>query len=94
MEEMLEQLLEECHPYTKQGHVATYIPELGKGDQTYTISYGKEEESMTLNLQQEEPGWISLGNFYLPQGTTTITLTDKVSGDYVIADAVKFTKTN
>ena len=32
MEEMLEQLLEECHPYTKQGHVATYIPELGKGD--------------------------------------------------------------
>jgi len=32
MEEMLEQLLEECQPYTKQGHVATYIPELGKGD--------------------------------------------------------------
>lgn len=63
-------------------------------NQTYTISYGKEEESMTLNLQQEEPGWISLGNFYLPQGTTTITLTDKVSGDYAIADAVKFTKTN
>ena len=63
-------------------------------NQTYTISYGKEEESMSLNLQQEEPGWISLGNFYLPQGTTTITLTDKVSGDYVIADAVKFTKTN
>ena len=63
-------------------------------NQTYTISYGKEEESMSLNLQQEEPGWISLGNFSLPQGTTTITLTDKVSGDYVIADAVKFTKTN
>lgn len=32
MEELLEQLLEECRPYTKQGHVATYIPELGKGD--------------------------------------------------------------
>ena len=32
MEEMLEQLLEECRPYTQQGNVATYIPELAKGD--------------------------------------------------------------
>lgn len=60
-------------------------------NQTYTVHYGKEEESITLNLQKEDAGWISLGNFHLPQGTTTITLTDKVSGSYVIADAVKFT---
>ena len=32
MEELLEQLLEECRPYTRQGRVATYIPELEKGD--------------------------------------------------------------
>ncbi len=32
MEELLEQLLEECRPYTQQGQVATYIPELAKGD--------------------------------------------------------------
>ena len=32
MEELLEELLEECRPYTKQGHVATYIPELAKGN--------------------------------------------------------------
>lgn len=63
-------------------------------NQTYAVSYGKEKEYITLNLQQEEPGWISLGNFYLPQGITTITLTDKVSGRYVIADAVKFTSAN
>ena len=62
-------------------------------NQTYTVSYGGEEESITLNLQQEDPGWMSLGNFYLPKGTTTVTLTDKVSGRYVIADAVKFTST-
>lgn len=30
MEELLEELLEECRPYTKQGQVATYIPELAK----------------------------------------------------------------
>ena len=32
MEELLEQLLEECRPYTKLGKVATYIPELAKGN--------------------------------------------------------------
>lgn len=32
MEELLEQLLDECRPYTQQGKVATYIPELAKGD--------------------------------------------------------------
>jgi glutaminase len=32
MEELLEELLEECRPYTQQGKVATYIPELAKGD--------------------------------------------------------------
>lgn len=32
MEELLEELLEECRPYTQQGAVATYIPELAKGD--------------------------------------------------------------
>lgn len=32
MEGSLEQLLEECRPYARQGRVATYIPELAKGD--------------------------------------------------------------
>lgn len=32
MEELLERLLEECRPSTKEGRVADYIPELAKGD--------------------------------------------------------------
>jgi len=32
MEELLEELLEECRPYTQEGKVATYIPELAKGN--------------------------------------------------------------
>ena len=32
MEELLQELLAECRPYTQQGNVATYIPELAKGD--------------------------------------------------------------
>ncbi len=62
-------------------------------NQTYTIRYGDEKESITLNLEEEEEGWIPIGNFYLSEGEVTITLTDKVSGNYVIADAVKFTAT-
>ena len=30
----LEKIVEECRPYTKEGHVATYIPELAKVDTT------------------------------------------------------------
>lgn len=66
----------------------------GERNQTYTIQYDQEKETVTLDLEQEEGGWVSLGNFYLPKGTATITLTDKVSGDYVIADAVRFTLAN
>lgn len=32
MEGLLERLLKECQPFTAQGHVATYIPELAKGN--------------------------------------------------------------
>lgn len=32
MEELLEELLEECRPYTQQGKLADYIPELTKGN--------------------------------------------------------------
>ena len=32
MEELLDELLEECRPYTQQGKLADYIPELTKGN--------------------------------------------------------------
>ena len=32
MEALLEELLEQCRPYTRQGKVATYIPELAKAN--------------------------------------------------------------
>ena len=63
-------------------------------NQTYVIQYGEEKEEITLDLEMEPEGWISLGNFYLPEGPVTISLNDAVSGSYVIADAVKLTRTN
>ena len=32
MEDLLEELLAECRPYTQQGALANYIPELAKGN--------------------------------------------------------------
>ncbi|MCC8173901.1 MAG: hypothetical protein LIO65_05860, partial [Odoribacter sp.] len=68
----------------------------GRGQQTnnhtYVIKYGEEEETREIDhLEQQESGWVSLGSFYLLAGETTITLSDKVSGEYAMADAVKFT---
>ena len=63
-------------------------------NQTYVIQYDEEKEEITLDLEMEPEGWISLGNFYLPEGPVTISLNDAVSGSYVIADAVKLTRTN
>ncbi len=60
--------------------------------QTYTIVYGNEKETIPVDFRQAEQGWYSLGNFSLPAGEVVITLTDKVSASYVVADAVKLTK--
>lgn len=59
--------------------------------QDYIIKYDMEEEKVSVDLGQEENTWVSLGSFYLPKGEVTVTLTDKVGGQYVVADAVKFT---
>lgn len=39
MQELLEQLVKECAPYTKEGALANYIPELTKADRTKLGAY-------------------------------------------------------
>ena len=58
----------------------------------YIVRYGEEEETVAIDLEPEENGWVSLGHFDLPAGEVSITLTDETTGEYVIADAVKFTR--
>jgi phage terminase large subunit-like protein len=38
MDEMLEQILKECHPYTSEGKLANYIPELAKANPNMGVS--------------------------------------------------------
>ena len=63
-------------------------------EQQYIVRYEgqEEEEAFTINLEEEDNGWISLGRFDLPAGEASVTLTDKGSWKFVIADAVKFTR--
>ena len=63
-----------------------------KREQSYIVRYGKEEETIVVEVDSEPNDWVSLGQFYLPTGETSITLTDETNGSYVIADAVKFTR--
>ena len=41
-------------------------------------------------MEEEKNDWVSLGQFYLPAGEVSVTLTDETEGIYVIADAIKF----
>lgn len=59
-------------------------------NQTYTISYDQETETASADFAQGENGWLSLGTFYLPKGEITVSLSDNVTGQFVVADAVKF----
>lgn len=59
--------------------------------QTYTIGYDAGEETVSVDFTQEDNGWVSLGSYYFSSGEVTVTLTDKVTANYAIADAVKFT---
>ena len=63
-----------------------------KRTQNYIVRYGEEEETIVVEVDSEPNDWVSLGQFYLPTGETSITLTDETNGSYVIADAVKFTR--
>lgn len=58
--------------------------------QTYIIKTGEEESTASLDMNQGESGWVSLGSFYFTQGEASVRLSDKVGGDMVVADAIKF----
>ena len=64
---------------------------MGRG-QRYTVqAEGQEaEEPVIVDMEAEKNDWVSLGQFYLPAGEVSVTLTDETEGIYVIADAIKF----
>jgi len=62
-------------------------------DVRYEIEHGDETEIVYRNQREDGAQWNSLGEFHYQQGETgAVTVTNhETSGDYVEADAVKFT---
>jgi len=59
--------------------------------QYYTIEHGGEKNDVSFQHYGQGVGWISLGKFYFPEGSTKILLHDKgVEGQILTADAVKW----
>jgi hypothetical protein len=58
----------------------------------YTVYHDDGIEEITMEYENAEPEWNSLGRFYLSSDTAKVVLTDKSAGRLVIGDAVKWVK--
>jgi hypothetical protein len=62
------------------------------GSFLYSITHDDGETQVEINTQDNQGGWIFLGDFYMSEGNSKVTLSDKTSNDIVIADAIKWVK--
>lgn len=61
-------------------------------DFQYIIYHDDGEDEVSMDFLKAELGWNLLGSYYFSQGKAKIEITDKTSGNLVIADAVKWVK--
>jgi hypothetical protein len=63
-------------------------------DMHFKIFHDEGIEEITLDYENAESGWNSLGRYYLSSDTAKVVLTNKSAGMFVIGDAVKWVKQN
>jgi hypothetical protein len=63
-------------------------------DLHFKIYHDEGVDEITLDYQNAEAGWNSLGRYYLSPDTAKVVLTNKSAGMFVIGDAVKWVKQN
>jgi len=63
-----------------------------QGQKYFTVNHSGGPEEVVFNLKEAEAGWNLLGTFQLSAGKNRVELTDKNSGRYVSADAIKWIK--
>jgi hypothetical protein len=63
-------------------------------DMHYKIYHDEGIEDITLDYENAESGWNSLGRYYLSPDTAKVVLTNQSAGRLVIGDAVKWVKQN
>ena len=54
-----------------------------------TDSNGDEHE-IQFDSQTTSAGWTLVDSFYLPEGETTLTISNKTDGQFVVADAIRW----
>lgn len=63
-------------------------------DMHYKIYHDEGIEEITLDYENAEGGWNSLGRYYLSPDTAKVVLTNQSAGRFVIGDAIKWVKQN
>lgn len=63
-------------------------------DMHYKIYHDEGVEEITLDYENAEGGWNSLGRYYLSPDTAKVVLTNQSAGRVVIGDAIKWVKQN
>jgi hypothetical protein len=64
-------------------------PDLGTW--TLTVADDRETREVTFDADGGEPGWNSLGSFSIDAGEVRVVVSDATEGDFVLADAVRWT---
>ncbi|MCX6226222.1 MAG: hypothetical protein NTV01_15975 [Bacteroidia bacterium] len=58
----------------------------------FTVFHSEGKEDITVPLKTAETGWNKLGSFYFAADTAKVTMNNKNTGRFVVADAVKWVK--
>jgi hypothetical protein len=58
----------------------------------YKVYHDGGVEEITFDYQNAEPGWNSLGRFYISSDSAKVTLSNQSSGKLVIGDAIKWVR--
>ncbi|MDE0658238.1 MAG: hypothetical protein OXI79_01170 [Gammaproteobacteria bacterium] len=65
------------------------------GDYDMVLQFGNgEEHAVAFDASGSENGWNDLGRFDLPEGTVRLVVSNRSSGDLVLADAVRWRPTS
>ena len=84
--------------------VHAYVPNLsfrfgrGRGGSTkvpeynFTVFHDDGEEAVVVSINNDNSGWIYLGEFYFSEGNAKVQLSDISNNEYIIGDAVKWVK--
>ncbi|MDX1701446.1 MAG: hypothetical protein R3250_12555, partial [Melioribacteraceae bacterium] len=66
----------------------------GQDQYHYSIIHDDGRDDVNLDVGNAEKGWNLLGSFYFSEGKATVELTNESSDQLVIADAIKWVKTD